>query len=251
MLLTLFISFFLFVDSANSGVITSKENENAKRDITEAYKYSHLPAAEYFSVPVVVLYEEGNRKEKSVKIKQNDSTNSQVKSPESEVTTVESSDNLKEIQEITTISTLNNNRDINIMESSITPVDSDSKSLREDKKEETKPLNYQNGLIIPVSVVYDVEPIKAQRHIKSRLIRKSKTVNRQQRNKNTEIEAGDQNKKEDNISNTLKEVPVNANIRTFPKRTQTKRDPVIPILQSENYVFSHSGDFHYRYCVAQ
>ncbi|KAL4706572.1 hypothetical protein ACJJTC_015770 [Scirpophaga incertulas] len=33
----------------------------------------------------------------------------------------------------------------------------------------------------------------------------------------------------------------------IPRQRIRERDPVVPIVQSENYVFSHSGDFHYSY----
>lgn len=33
----------------------------------------------------------------------------------------------------------------------------------------------------------------------------------------------------------------------FPTRGKQLRDPIVPIVESESYVFSHSGDFHYRY----
>ncbi|KAJ8732065.1 hypothetical protein PYW08_014795 [Mythimna loreyi] len=41
-------------------------------------------------------------------------------------------------------------------------------------------------------------------------------------------------------------VPAAPAPHTFPRRQGT-RDPVVPIIDSENYVFSHSGDFHYSY----
>lgn len=43
------------------------------------------------------------------------------------------------------------------------------------------------------------------------------------------------------------------NIETTTKGEKTKRvrDPVVPIVEMENYVYAHNGNFHYRYDVSQ
>lgn len=41
-------------------------------------------------------------------------------------------------------------------------------------------------------------------------------------------------------------LPVQENQRNINKRTR-ERDPVVPIIESENYIYSHKGNFHYSY----
>lgn len=89
-------------------------------------------------------------------------------------------------------------------------------------------------------------------------IKKLKRVQRVRRVKINKNQIDTHGSESENIENkiTQKEVTKTPNrTRTEPsihaphtfERRKGTRHPVVPIIESESYVFSHSGDFHYRY----
>lgn len=192
---------------ANLSSAITRGKEYNARIVRDIYEYNHPPNV--ISVPVAIVYDEENRQEKSV-----------------DPVSIPNPDDQNTISDLTTT------------EETPTPTEIPTKkvlkahfSVSDEQYTETRS---EDQLIIPVAVIYDDES-----NIPSspKVLTKSKSTNRQQRNRKVvkNVEENKELTSQENEASTQ-----------FPKRTQD-RDAIVPILQSENYVFSDAGNFHYRY----
>lgn len=278
----------LFVNFVCSSVLLRGENEKVKRVLRGAYKYNHPPSSEDSSVPVSVVYEDKKSEEKLIKRDVSEEDESDEVSQESvedasdeesseevskevskednkeEMETNEKSDGinpiaLKFVQKVT-----GSSKEELIKDTAKEPV-----TIESHLKQVAKMFVPQKEMFIPVKVIYDVEPKNLRKPDpstqKPEAKESPKPITRLQRNnhieKETEVKEVKSKSTPFEKESEVKEVKskskskktlsdVNIKTGTFPKRTE-EQDPVVPIVKSENYVFSHSGDFHYRYCSEQ
>ncbi|KAL0892190.1 hypothetical protein ABMA27_015378 [Loxostege sticticalis] len=251
MLFLMCISILFTVANVSSSEVKGDNHYNVKRVVRDIYEYNHPPSV--LSVPVAIIHDEGSRQDRSekpdVSITKSDETMEATTSTETTTNTVtttvattstETTTNTVTTTETTT-STESTTHAVTTSEATTStelPINKVLKgqfSINDELK--TEP-HSENGYIIPVAVIYDEDPKILQsspkKHIKSE-------SDRQQRRKVVKNASQDDIKEE-----TARTSQDKTAITKFPKRTQD-REPIVPILQSDNYVFSNSGDFHYSY----
>lgn len=234
MLFLMCISILFTVANVSSSEIRSDKHYNVKRVVRDIYEYNHPPSV--LSVPVAIIHDEGSRQDRSekpdVSITKSDKTTEATTSTETTTNTVTTTEATTST-EITTHAVTTSEATTST-ELPINKVLKGQFSIND----ELKTVPSENGYIIPVAVIYDEDPKILQsspkKHIKSE-------SDRQQRRKVVKNASQDDIKEENARTSQDKTA-----ITKFPKRTQD-REPIVPILQSDNYVFSNSGDFHYRY----
>ncbi|XP_063820951.1 uncharacterized protein LOC135071111 [Ostrinia nubilalis] len=197
----------------NSAIQRDNFHHNVKRVVRDIYEYNHPPA---FSVPVSIVYEEDHRQEKSI---------------EPDVHVPKSDD--QDVSDATTTET-----------STALSETTTSKVLKAHFSVTEEP-NSGDEVTIPVAVIYDepqhlpkpmasTESHSRNRRQRKRKLNKSNTKNNDDKSRNVQQE------------NKTSEPTQPETSTLFPKRTK-ERDPIVPIVQSENYVFAYSGDYHYSY----
>ncbi|XP_073951426.1 uncharacterized protein [Choristoneura fumiferana] len=254
----LFCIVFIFtygVLSKNTG-----RGNTRHRQPLEDYQYNHPPEPEsYEAIPVAILYEEdSNRNDKS--IKSDVSTSNKVEQVNTESSKSESS-----------IAVQSNGAEENIDHGDSTPEKLETEEYISSRKEHQKPTTIketksEQDIQIPVAVVYEPEApyyhksrpkiqrvSSKRRKVQNPTLVEPTVVEKQiEEGKKTKISAQENENtlnsrvpdKKERFSNNEKVSP-NQN---YPKRdNSTRQREVVPIVQSENLVFSHTGDFQYSY----
>ncbi|CAH2075272.1 unnamed protein product, partial [Iphiclides podalirius] len=223
------------------------------------YRYNHPPSIESTdTVPVTVVYDSGDAREsKTLKL-----PDEPLKTDAIEVS-ITKKENIKETQDPAQ----------EPKSEVVTPTQRGVK-----KNAERKPLvsrvNSKKNLQIPVNVVYETDAngqrsqqeseeksnniIQRRKQIRRRLQKLEADENNQkteQSNGNT-LKLNEENKTTtvSSISTSTAEIAPATTTKYQPqvttershKRTRT-RGPTIPIVTEENFVYSHSGNFHYRF----
>ncbi|CAG9785095.1 unnamed protein product [Diatraea saccharalis] len=222
----LFISLFVYYVKSDNVIKKINKDATSKNE----------PSVEIHNIPVVVVLEEENRKGKSADINVSKiiSKNDLLNHNDSKSTT--------EISETKTDKPTINS-------------DSYNKSTQVEKNSEDKSININNSsskdsiiintvsnteteIRIPIAIIYDPEP--------ENLLSLHKTQSNQKRqSRRKDIENKNRTSLETRAKLEMQSEGQNMS-RKFSKRIR-ERDPVVPIVQSENYVFSHNGEFHYSY----
>ncbi|XP_013187643.2 uncharacterized protein LOC106132691 [Amyelois transitella] len=210
-----------------------KPIQNVDRVLREVYKFNHPPEE---TIPVAIVFEEtGSREGKSIDNKANNNI-----LPNKEIGDIQIHTLPRERGDFNVKSSDNNAANIKI---------SDTKIIKED-------------LQIPVAVVYEQEHATVRNNKQD--LQRSKNRNHGHSNRrrvqkvvpkisNNTI-SGNETTIHENITTTTETLN---NFDNSKKKVETEnthnrprsreRDPVIPIIQSENQVYGHSGDFHYSY----
>ncbi|RVE45631.1 hypothetical protein evm_009744 [Chilo suppressalis] len=177
----LFSIIIVFISCVKSSHVSENVKPQSGKPIERNNDQDRPSSAELLSVPVAVIFEEGNQK-------------------------------------VTTDSAVKNTK-------------TNTKST----------YNTEMEIQIPVAVIYDPVP----ENLTSQSRDKTRSSRRRQSKKRG-------NNKNDNDLNNINPRATQGNqtkeepMRTLAKKVR-ERDPVVPIIESENYVFSHNGDFHYSY----
>lgn len=256
-MITYKLLFIIFIFS--NGVLSRNTGRGniRHRQPVEEYQYNHPPESEsYEAIPVAIVYEEdSNRNDKS--IKSDISTNNNVNQVNKET---------NKSEPIITVQP--NEPEENIGHDEATPEKVQLDDHITNSKEEFKPTiiketKTEQDLQIPVAVIYDTEaPYYHKSRPKiQRVSSKRRKVQSPTTVKPTVIEKQIEEKKKIEISpqeneNTLNprnvEERFSNNDKINPGQNFAKRDnstrhrEIVPIVKSENLVFSHTGDFQYR-----
>ncbi|XP_053602275.1 uncharacterized protein LOC128670552 [Plodia interpunctella] len=239
MFMTNFIKIFLlFINVVRSSDIPNDAyKQTLDRVVREVYKYN-IPPEE--AIPVAIVYDkDGDREGKSIDHKVNN-TNINIEAN-------------KKISDDKSPTVIRVTSDFSV------------KSGDTDKVTDTPRISVttEDNLQIPVAVIYDDKPTNVKKHRKA--LRRSKIRNQNQLNRrpdnveqtmlsnndtpivdiqNTSQQQKTSTEKINETGKSKKEVVLD---KTKVRQGSRERDPVIPILQSENKVFGNSGDFRYSY----
>ncbi|CAH0407740.1 unnamed protein product [Chilo suppressalis] len=239
----LFPIIIVFISCVKSSHVSENVKPQSGKPIERNNDQDRPSSAELLSVPVAVIFEEGNQKVSTIV-----SSDVSVHQSESEMTTKsneKTKDNSLTIfdkpQKQSVEVDFDNTKDgsVNLTEPSSSKVTTDS-AVKNTKTNTKSTYNTEMEIQIPVAVIYDPVPenLTSQSRDKTRSSRRRQSKKRGNKNDN------DLNNINPRATqgNQTKEEPM----RTLAKKVR-ERDPVVPIIESENYVFSHNGDFHYSY----
>lgn len=249
------IALFVFIRSS----ICLNENNNSVQSVVKGnYDFNRPPSDEFYNpIPVAVVYENDAIAKKTLNLETEEYSKPDANIDE-EIHTNEGKKGLV-ISERNKTSTVipKSTKD---SEQDVVPVRPKARALS----------NFQ----IPVAVVYDSIPdstknVQQAKATESNVPRKYTQLRRhkQQQNKTENTKPIIQNSEfakleTQNVESVKpqprkiepqskredfdKQKPV-TEMNTKSEQRKRERDPVVPIVESENYVFAHNGNFHYRY----